>query len=58
MNHSPRKAISVDLTAKDITLLNKFMKEEAGRLLDMRIPSSRLIWQILTQIKLRSKNNE
>lgn len=55
MSDSPHKVISVKLTAKDIRMLDRFMKEEVGRVLDMRIPSSRLIWQILTQINLRSK---
>ena len=58
MSGSPHKVIPVKLTAKDMRMLDRFMKEEAGRMLDMRIPSSRLIWQILTQINLRGKNNE
>ena len=55
MSGSPHKVISVKLTAKDMKMLDRFMKEEAGRMFDMRIPSSRLIWQILTQINLRGK---
>ena len=38
-----------------LTLLDSFMKEDVGRVLDMRIPSSRLVWNILTQINLRGK---
>ena len=55
MSGSPHKVISVKLTVKDMKMLDRFMKEEAGRIFDMRIPSSRLIWQILTQINLRGK---
>jgi hypothetical protein len=55
MSDSPHRVIPVKLTAKDIRMLNRFMKEEAGRLLDMRIPSSRLVWNILTQINLRGE---
>ena len=55
MSDSPHRVIPVKLTAKDMRMLDRFMKEEAGRLLDMRISSSRLIWNILTQINLRSK---
>jgi hypothetical protein len=55
MSSSPHKVISVKLTVKDMKMLDRFMKEEAGRMLDMRIPSSRLIWQILTQVNLRGK---
>ena len=55
MNHSPHRVIPVKLTDKDITLLDSFMKEDVGRVLDMRIPSSRLVWNILTQINLRGK---
>jgi hypothetical protein len=55
MSDSPHKVIPVKMTAKDMRMLDRFMKEEAGRMLDMRIPSSRLIWQILTQINLRGK---
>ena len=58
MNRSPHRVIPVKLTAKDITMLDSFMKEDVGRVLDMRIPSSRLVWNILAQINLRSKNNE
>jgi len=55
MNRSPHKVIPVKMTAKDITMLDSFMKEDVGRVLDMRIPSSRLVWNILTQINLRGK---
>ena len=55
MSGSPHKVIPVKMTVKDMKMLDRFMKEEAGRMFDMRIPSSRLIWQILTQINLRGK---
>ena len=55
MSGSPDQVIPVKLTVKDITMLDSFMKEDVGRVLDMRIPSSRLVWNILTQINLRGK---
>ena len=36
MSDSPHKVIPVKMTAKDMRMLDRFMKEEAGRMLDMR----------------------
>ena len=55
MSPSPHKVITVKMTVKDMKMLDSFMKEDVGRVLDMRIPSSRLVWNILTQINLRGK---
>ena len=53
MSDSPHKVIPVKMTKKMLKSLEDFLQNEAGRILDMRTESGRLVWSILTQINLR-----